>query len=182
MDVTFVTSNSGKVAEVRRIFAEFGIRVRWSRRSLPEPQAARLEDVVHAKLAAAADGPARAVVVDDSGLFVDALDGFPGVYSRYVLDTVGLDGILRLARGRDRNARFRAVAGFRRGRTEIVTRGEVAGSLSRSIRGSNGFGYDPIFVPRGERKTFGELDPAAKDRLSHRGRAMRSLARKVAEL
>ncbi|MCI4329834.1 MAG: non-canonical purine NTP pyrophosphatase, partial [Thermoplasmata archaeon] len=67
MDVTFVTSNPDKVVEVRRVFREYDIQVRWSRRALPEPQSDRLQDVVAAKLATAAR-PGRAVVVEDSGL------------------------------------------------------------------------------------------------------------------
>jgi XTP/dITP diphosphohydrolase len=178
MDVTFVTSNPGKVVEVRRVFADFGIRVRWSRRELPEPQSDRLEEVVRAKLAATAR-PHVGVVVEDSGIFLPGLGGFPGVYSRYVYDTIGLPGVLRLAEGRSRNAQFRAVAGYRRGRTELLAIGTVEGTLARRPRGENGFGYDPIFIPNGDRRTFGEMTPAEKDGLSHRGRAMRTLARKL---
>ena len=181
MDVTLVTSNPGKVAEVRRVFSEHGIQVHWDRRDLPEPQADRLEDVVRAKLRAAAR-PGRGIVVEDSGLFVDSLAGFPGVYSRYVLDTIGLPGILRLVRGRPRAARFRAVAGYCRGRTEIFTSGEVRGRLAPEARGSHGFGYDPIFIPAGGRRTFGEVGGAVKDRASHRGQAIRALARRIHRL
>ncbi|MCI4326783.1 MAG: non-canonical purine NTP pyrophosphatase [Thermoplasmata archaeon] len=181
MDVTFVTSNPGKLAEVRRIFRPYGIQVGWSQQELPEPQAERLEDVVRAKLAAAARA-GSGVVVEDSGMFVRALGGFPGVYSRYVLDTIGLDGVLRLAHGRSRAVQFRAVAGYRRGRTELYATGTVQGTLATRPRGANGLGYDPIFVPTGERRTFAQMDPAAKDARSHRGRAMRSLARKIRAL
>jgi XTP/dITP diphosphohydrolase len=178
MDVTFVTSNSDKVAEVRRVFANYGIGVRWSRRELPEPQADRLETVVLAKLAAAAR-PGRGIVVEDSGLFLDALQGFPGVYSRFVYDTVGLGGVLRLLQGRSRGATFRTVAGYRRGRSTVLGRGEVRGTIARRPTGTNGFGYDPIFIPRGDRRTFAEMSGAEKDHHSHRGRAMRALARQI---
>jgi XTP/dITP diphosphohydrolase len=181
MDVTFVTSNPNKVAEARRLFAEFGIGVRWSRRDLPEPQAVRLEDVVLAKLAAAAR-PSRGVVVEDSGIFLSGLAGFPGVYSRYVYETIGLDGVLRLLPPRSRQATFRAVAGYRRGRTVLISRGEVRGTIALRRTGSNGFGYDPIFAPLGAGRTFAEMSGIEKDRLSHRGRAMRGLARKIRSL
>jgi XTP/dITP diphosphohydrolase len=181
MDVTFVTSNPGKVVEVRRVLSAYGIGVRWSRRELPEPQSARLEDVVRAKLASAVR-PGRAVVVEDSGIFLAALEGFPGVYSRFVYDTIGLSGVLRLADGHSRTAEFRTVAGYRRGRTTLLAPGTVRGTLARRPRGGNGFGYDPIFVPDGERRTFGEMAPDEKDAYSHRGRAMRALARKIRAL
>jgi XTP/dITP diphosphohydrolase len=179
MRVTFVTSNASKVAEVRRIFAEYRIAVAWSRRSLPEPQCDRIEEVVAAKLTAAAR-PGRGVVVEDSGLFLHGVNGFPGVYSRFVYDTVGLDGILRLLANRPRGATFRTVAGYRRGRTSLVAVGEVHGTISTRLRGTEGFGYDPIFLPEGTDRSFGEMTGAEKDRISHRGRAMRSLAQKIA--
>lgn len=179
MHVTFVTSNRDKVLEVRRILAEYRIRVGWSRRSLPEPQSERLEDVVTAKLSHAAR-PGVGVVVEDSGLFLEGLAGFPGVYSRYVYDSIGLRGVLRLLEGTSRSATFRTVAGYRRGRTTAFGVGTVQGSIVRRPRGRHGFGYDPIFVPRGSDRTFAEMDPVEKDRFSHRGRAMRALARKIA--
>lgn len=178
MDVTFVTSNPDKVVEVRRVFREYDIRVRWSRRALSEPQSDRLQDVVEAKLTMAAH-PVRAVVVEDSGLFLEGLGGFPGVYSRYVYDTVGLEGILKLLRGKPRRAVFRTVAGFRRGRTTLIAIGTVQGTIAPRRRGRNGFGYDPIFVPRGSTRTFAEMVGPEKDLYSHRGRAIRALARKI---
>jgi XTP/dITP diphosphohydrolase len=178
MHVTFVTSNPDKVVEVRRVFAPYGIGVRWSRRSLSEPQSDRLEDVVAAKLALAAR-PRQAVVVEDSGLYLDGLEGFPGVYSRYVYDTIGLDGILTLLTGKSRAATFRTVAGFHRGRSTLLAVGSVSGTIAPRRRGRNGFGYDPIFVPDGSRQTFAEMPGPEKDRYSHRGRAIRALARKI---
>jgi len=179
-EVTFVTSNRGKFVEVRALLAPLGIRVRWSRRTLPEPQADTLEEVVEAKLSGAGRaGPA--VLVEDSGLFIDALHGFPGVYSSYVYRTVGPKGVLLLLKGRSRHATFRTVAGLRRGRDVILAVGETTGTISEKLRGSGGFGYDPIFIPDGQRATFAELSMNAKNSLSHRGRAMRALAARLAQ-
>jgi XTP/dITP diphosphohydrolase len=178
MDVTFVTSNPGKIVEVRRILAEFEIGVEWSRRSLPEPQTDDLKEVVRAKLAAAAKS-GLGVVVEDSGLFIEPLRDFPGVYSRYVLDTVGLEGVLRLTQGRPAPAEFRAVAGYRRGTRTVFGTGVVRGTIAPEPLGENGFGYDPIFIPEGERETFGEMDATDKDALSHRGLAIRALGRQL---
>jgi XTP/dITP diphosphohydrolase len=181
MRVTFVTSNPGKLAEVRRILSEYQISVAWSRRSLPEPQCDRLEEVVAAKLAAAAR-PGVGAVVEDSGLFLEGTKGFPGVYSRFVYDTIGLDGILRLLANRPRGATFRTVAGYRKGRTTLLAVGEVHGTISARRQGTGGFGYDPIFFPEGSDRTFAEISGPEKDRISHRGRAMRALARQIASL
>jgi len=170
-DVTFVSTNPGKFREVRGLLAPFAVRVRWRRRALPEPQAETLEEVVTAKLAAVRDIPGY-VLVEDSGLFVPSLNGFPGVYSAHFLRTWRFGPLLELLRHRDRSAVFRTVAGLQRGRRRWTFVGEVAGSIAARPRGHEGFGYDPIFIPKGERKTFAEIPTETKNRLSHRARAV----------
>lgn len=170
-----VTSNPGKFREIRAIFAAQGLRLAWERRELPEPQADDLEAVVRAKLAQLPRNRTT-WVVDDSGLFVPTLGGFPGVYSAYALRTIGLAGLLRLTRGRPTRATFRTVAGVRYGGVVRLFRGEVAGRLVRTARGRHGFGYDPIFQPDGWDRTFAEVPMALKNGVSHRARAMRLAA------
>lgn len=176
MDVTFVSTNVGKFREVRTILAEYDVRVQWDRRSLPEIQADDLESVVEAKLTAAGES-GRAVLVEDSGLFVQGLGGFPGVYSAYAYKTIGLQGILRLTRGHARNAVFRTVAALARGSHRWTLSGVCRGRIADRPRGKNGFGYDPIFIPNGQTRTFGQLDPLEKNRRSHRARAIRRVGR-----
>lgn len=170
-DLTFVSTNPGKFREVRGLLAPFGVRVRWRCRTLPEPQADTLEEVVAAKLAAVRDIPGY-VLVEDSGLFIPSLNGFPGVYSAHFLKTWKFGPLLELLKHRDRSAYFRTVAGLQRGRRRWTFVGEVAGSIASRPKGENGFGYDPIFVPRGDRRTFAELPTAEKNALSHRARAV----------
>lgn len=170
-DVTFVSTNPGKFREVRGLLAPFGVRVRWKRRGLPEPQADSLEEVVAAKLDAVQDLRGY-VLVEDSGLFIPSLNGFPGVYSAHFLKTWRFDPILELLRHRDRAAVFRTVAGLQRGRRRWTFTGEVKGSIAPRPRGRNGFGYDPIFIPSGGTRTFAELPTAEKNALSHRARAV----------
>ena len=170
-DLTFVSTNPGKVREVRGLLAPFGVRVRWKRRALPEPQADTLEEVVAAKLSAVRDLPGF-VLVEDSGLFVPSLHGFPGVYSAHFLKVWKFGPLLELLERRDRSAFFRTVAGLQRGRRRWTFVGEVAGSIARRPRGRNGFGYDPIFIPSGFTRTFAEISEAQKNALSHRARAV----------
>jgi XTP/dITP diphosphohydrolase len=130
-------------------------------------------------------------VADDSGLCVDALNGMPGVLSarwsgRHGDDAANLRLLLdQLADVPDerRGAHFTcaAVLVLPSG-TEHVSEGMVHGRLIREPRGSGGFGYDPIFVPDGETSTTAEMDPAAKDAISHRGRAFRGLVPAIAEV
>jgi len=169
--LTFVSTNPGKFREVQSLLARFGVRTRWRRRTLPEPQADTLEEVVRSKLDAVRDIPGY-VLVEDSGLFIPSLNGFPGVYSAHFLKTWKFGPTLELLERRDRAAYFRTVAGLQRGRRRWTFVGEVVGSIAARPRGRNGFGYDPIFIPEGERRTFAELPTDQKNALSHRARAV----------
>jgi XTP/dITP diphosphohydrolase len=130
-----------------------------------------LEEVVRAKLAAVRDVPGF-VLVEDSGLFIPSLGGFPGVYSAHFLKTWKFGPILELLARRDRSAFFRTVAGLQKGGRSWTFVGEVPGRIARRAQGDHGFGYDPIFIPEGESRTFGELPPERKNELSHRARAI----------
>jgi XTP/dITP diphosphohydrolase len=124
-------------------------------------------------------------VADDSGLAVDALNGMPGIFSArwagaHGDDRANLDLVLgQLADVPDdrRGAAFVCAAAYALpdGRSEVVL-GELRGTLIRAPRGTNGFGYDPIFVPEGLAVTSAELSPDDKDAISHRGQAFRALA------
>ena len=131
------------------------------------------------------------VIADDSGLEVDALGGAPGIFSaRYAgknaTDEKNIEKLLgELARSRrdktKRSARFRCVIALaRQGELLGAFEGIVEGAIVEGPRGLNGFGYDPIFVPRGFEETFAELPPEVKNTISHRAKAIRALAAKLA--
>ncbi|HXW67447.1 MAG TPA: non-canonical purine NTP pyrophosphatase [Thermoplasmata archaeon] len=173
-DVSFVSTNPGKLREVRAVLRPYGVRVRWERRALPEPQADSLAEVVRAKLEAVGNLPGY-VLVEDSGLFVPSLHGFPGVYSAHFLKVWKFGPLLELLEIRPRAAFFRTVAGLRYGRQHWLFTGEVHGSIAHKAAGTGGFGYDPIFVPSGWTRTFAQAPPAEKNAISHRARAMREV-------
>jgi XTP/dITP diphosphohydrolase len=179
VDVAFVSTNRGKFLEAQAILRPFGVRLRWIRQPLVEPQADSLEAVARAK-ALSVRGVRGPVLVEDSGLFIPALGGFPGVYSAPMLRMWGFPPLLELLRRRPRAATFRAVAVLRTGGQLRTFVGEVQGTIARRPAGSEGFGYDPIFVLRGHRRTFAELGPAVKNRTSHRSRAMEAVGRYLA--
>ena len=178
-DLTFVSTNPGKYREVAAVLRPYEVRVRWKRRTLPEPQADTLEEVVGAKLDAVRDVTGL-VLVEDSGLFIPSLAGFPGVYSAHFLKIWKFAPIFELLRRRDRRAFFRTVAGLQRGRRRAFFVGEVSGEIAPRPRGRNGFGYDPIFVPTGWTRTFAEAPSNAKNEVSHRARALRRVGEAVA--
>jgi XTP/dITP diphosphohydrolase len=136
------------------------------------------------KARAAADASGLIALADDSGLSVGALEGQPGVYSArwagpnrdFLLAMRKVEERLAETDGEDLSAWFTcALAVAWPNGPAVVVEGRVDGTLSFPPRGTKGFGYDPIFVPEGQRLTFGEMEPAAKDRMSHRARAFEKL-------
>lgn len=120
------------------------------------------------------------VIGDDTGLFVHALKGRPGVYSaRYAgeegNDEKNREKLLREMEGiADRSAYFKTVIAVKRGEDTYTVEGICPGKISRSPRGEAGFGYDPLFIPEGYDKTFAEMTDEEKNAVSHRGRALRA--------
>jgi XTP/dITP diphosphohydrolase len=116
-------------------------------------------------------------IVEDSGLFIRALNWFPGTLSSQVFRKIGNRGILKLMEGvEDRYAVFRSAIALGLGENVIkVFEGVAEGEVALEARGSGGFGYDPIFIPSGHRKTFAEMDVDEKNKVSHRGMAVRRL-------
>jgi XTP/dITP diphosphohydrolase len=150
----------------------------------PEIQAETLEDTIVPGLEWLMERYHRPMFIDDSGLFVDALKGFPGVYSSYVFKTIGCDGILSLMDGVEgRGARFECCIGYMApGKAPFIARGVAKGSISREKAGTGGFGYDPIFVPEGHSRTYAQIDVAEKNTMSHRGRAMELFIKELPSL
>ena len=181
IDVTFVSTNPGKFREVRDVLRPYGLRVRWARRDLPEPQADSLEAVVASKLDAVRGFPGS-VIVEDSGLFIPSLGGFPGVYSAHFLRQWRFGPIFELLRRRSRRAYFRTVAGLQRGEKRWLFVGEVRGRIAHRAAGRGGFGYDPIFVPDGWTRTFAQGTAAEKNAISHRARAIRQVGETLGHL
>lgn len=206
MTLWFMTTNEGKVAEAREHFSHFGIPVRQFDFEAVEPQADDLEIVALAKIEQAIPHlpePNDMLLVEDAGLFIDALNGFPGVYSSYALETLGVQGILTLMEylqsqdpiqdGNLRSAEFRAVAVLYHNGTTTVAEGVCPGRIAHKPVEGEGFGFDPIFIPAdldadgqalpigemGVRSThgtpFGGISMEEKQHYSHRRRALSSL-------
>lgn len=191
--VVLATRNEGKVSELRRILAaepgleEIGLIGLDSLPQIAEiaETGATFADNALLKARTVADRTGWPTVADDSGLTVDVLAGMPGVFSarwsgRHGDDAANLDlllGQLSDVPGRRRGAAFVCAAvAVVPGVGEKLVEGRLTGTLLRERRGGGGFGYDPIFLPRGETRTTAEMSPAEKDAVSHRGQAFRTLA------
>ena len=180
MRLMLITSNMGKLAEFRSALTPLGLEVLHSDEDCDEIQADSLEEVVRSCLLQLQDRGRRDIAIDDSGLYVHALGGFPGVYSSYVLRTIGMEGILRLLDGReDRGAHFECCIGASIGGEEIIVHGRCDGTISMRPSGHEGFGFDPIFVPAGFERTFAEISITEKNGISHRGRAIQAFAEEL---
>ncbi|MEI7779890.1 MAG: RdgB/HAM1 family non-canonical purine NTP pyrophosphatase [Actinomycetes bacterium] len=200
--IVLATRNAHKVEEFARILAAAGLVVELVAVSqfpdIPdvEETGATFAENALLKATTIANATGLPAVADDSGLSVDALNGMPGVLSarwsgRHGDDAANLQlvlGQLRDVPADRRGARFVCAAAFALPadaageQTSRVVEGEVLGSLTFEPRGSNGFGYDPIFVPTGATQTTAELSPAQKDAISHRGQALRALVPIIREL
>jgi len=179
-----VTSNDGKFREISQQMREQGYELEHIKTTYPEIQAEAIDDTITPGLRWLMERYPRPLMIDDSGLFIDSLKGFPGVYSSYVFKTIGCDGILRLMKDvKNRSARFECCIGFMAPGGEPVTvKGVAEGSISHEKAGSGGFGYDPIFVPEGYSKTYAEIEISEKNKISHRGRAIEKFLKELPRL
>lgn len=167
--VTFITGNQHKVEEAEKIFQKFNIKLKHINLGYDELQGT-LEEVSIYGAKYAARKLEEPVIVEDAGLFIKALNGFPGTYSSYVQDTLGNQGILKLMNGiGDRYAEFRSVIGYCTPTTEPeIFLGRVSGEIATQEKGELGFAFDPIFMVPELGKTFGELTTEEKNKFSHR--------------
>lgn len=199
--ILLATRSAGKLRELRPLFASAGLDlVDLEAAGLPPlPEEDEIEcfdtfeeNAIAKALHFAARAGGAPVIAEDSGLEVMALGGAPGVRSkrwsgRTDLDARALDEannaqlVQALAGVSDRRARYVCVAAFVGDGAEILRRGETAGLIALAPRGSSGFGYDPYFVSDELGLTFGEVERAEKERVSHRGRAFRALILAIAE-
>ncbi len=179
MEIGFVTGNTGKLKEISRWMKGTGSTVVLEDAPFIEIQADSLEEVIQFGMEELIKekGGDRWWMKDDSGLFIDALDGFPGVYSAYVNGTIGNDGILSLMKDeKNRSASFRTVIGLHiPGKGLSLFRGECKGKIAHDKIGRQGFGYDPIFIPEGIDITFADMDLDQKNSMSHRIRALKKM-------
>ncbi|WP_435155445.1 XTP/dITP diphosphatase [Haladaptatus sp. DFWS20] len=171
--IRFVTGNEGKIREARDYLDD---EVRQIEYDYTEIQSDDLGEIaLHgAHEAFEETGGEDPIVVDDAGLFVDAIGGFPGPYSAYVEDTLGVERVWQIAEQEEnRRAHFRCIVAYYDGENAETFSGSVPGTLV-APRGDGGFGYDPIFEHEGN--TMAEMSTEEKNAISHRGRALAKFA------
>ncbi|MCW3981630.1 MAG: XTP/dITP diphosphatase [Candidatus Bathyarchaeota archaeon] len=179
--VAFVaTGNIHKFNEIRNILGQHGIGTAMLQKISPlEIQDDSMENIARASAIDAVKKCNLPIIVEDAGLFIDALQGFPGPYSSYVFRTIGNGGILKLMeKVTNRSAHFKSLVAFANPDTggQLHFTGKVLGKIVTGKKGTQGFGFDPIFLPRTSSKTFAEMSVGEKNEISHRASAFRKFA------
>ena len=177
--IFFATDNIHKFNEARKVLAEYKIAVGMLRAKALEIQSDNLEEIAKTSVVDAFRRCNLPLMVEDAGLFIDALNGFPGPYSAYVYKTVGNNGLVKLMENvENREARFYSVIAYYSAelKSPICFKGEALGDIIKEERRGkreSGFGFDPIFKPVKSNKTFAEMTIMEKNKYSHRAKALR---------
>ncbi|MBI2541484.1 RdgB/HAM1 family non-canonical purine NTP pyrophosphatase [Candidatus Woesearchaeota archaeon] len=158
LKINLITSNLGKVKEFRQIL-EPELKVNHIKISYPELRSDNPEEIARQSAQMLANKLKKVVVVEDSGLFINDLNEFPGTCSAYIHKRIGLNGIIKLMEGtKGRQCEYKsAVAYCEPDKKPLSFLGEEKGNVAESVRGHFGFGHDPIFIPEGSSKTYGEM-------------------------
>jgi len=167
--ILFATSNPHKVSEANETGKKHNINFKQIELPYPEIRDESVEKVASEGAKFVFNKIKKPVIVEDSGIFIDALNNFPGSYSAFVEKKIGNPGILKLLTGeKNRGAKFISAVGFCDAKGIVKTfTGTVYGKISNEIKGTGGFGYDPIFIPENSELTFAE-NPELKNKISHR--------------
>jgi non-canonical purine NTP pyrophosphatase (RdgB/HAM1 family) len=174
-----VSSNPNKGIEAERILGQPVLRVSLT---LPEIQAATVEEITRYKLETAKSKGYKRLIVEDVSLGFDELGNFPGPYVRWLLEAAGGTGLAAIAYAlNNRAARAQCCVGYWDGSQVRLFLGETQGEILVKPRGERVFGWDAWFQPEGSQKTFAEMTPDEKDSVSHRGRAYRKLLEHLAK-
>ena len=170
-ELFFASSNEHKFHEAERILANLGMQINLFKTTLQEIQSNNLNDIAEKKAINAYDLIQKPVIIEDDGLFIDSLDGFPGPYSSYVYDTIGNKGIMNLLENSEiRDAKFVSIIAYCDNNYDVkLFESSIPGKISSVIE-KGGWGYDPIFIPDGESKTYANVSD--KDKFSHRAAAL----------
>jgi XTP/dITP diphosphohydrolase len=177
MELLFVTGNEGKVREAREILSYKAVDVRQEKMDLDEVQDSDAETVSRHKAIQAYKKLRTPLIVEDTGLHIAAMNGYPGAMIKHFLESIGMRGIVDFVRGKSSAAEAVCVVSYCGEDGEVTSfRGSVRGRISSSVAGSYDFGWDPIFIPEGHERTFAEMGMDEKNKVSHRRMALEKLA------
>lgn len=171
-DLVVVTTNENKLAEINQIL---GTNHKVSTIDVPEIQTLDLDELITLKAKEAYKKIKKPVLVKDVSLDIKALDGLPGPFIKFFLETLGTESTVKLIKNTKTDTIATCAVAIYDGKNIKIFKGQVAGTLSKRNRGEHGFGFDKVFIPKGYSQTFAEMPPSLKNKISHRAKALRKL-------
>ena len=180
MKIAFITTNKGKFEEVESLFKDYNIALEWVNRKYEEDSDDSIEDTAKKAAKKLANELNKPIILEDTGLFFDAYEGFPGPSPKFVFKTLGYKGIFKLLDGISRKAYFQTFAAYcEPGSEPLLFSGKMKGKIAKKIynlkKDFDFMPYDRIFVPEGESVTISDMTMEEKNRLSQRSKAFRKL-------
>lgn len=171
-DLVVVSSNPGKIEEINAIL---GTNHKASKLHVPEIQSLNLDEVITHKAKAAYEKIKKPVLVEDVSFEIKVLNGLPGPFVKYFLETVGTKGIVEMVGRRKSDTTAIAALAIYDGHDLKILKGKAKGTLSKKDKGVGGFGFDKIFIPNGYKKTYAQMSIEEKNKISHRAKALKKL-------
>lgn len=171
-DLVVITSNENKLSEINQIL---GTNHKVSTLNVPEIQSLDLDEVISAKAKAAYQKIKKPVLVTDVSLEIDALGRLPGPFVKFFLKTLGAEKTVGLIKGKNTKTKVTDAIAIYDGKNLKIFKGTVYGHLVTKSRGKHGFGFDFVFVPAGFNKTYSQMSPEEKNKISHRALALKRL-------
>lgn len=171
-DLVVVTSNEGKVSEINAIL---GTNHKVSAIDVPEIQSLNLDEVITAKAKAAYEKIKKPILVGDVSMEIEALGSLPGPFVKYFLNTLGTVGTVALLKGKSTKTKVTDVVAIYDGKATKIFKGVIWGTLVPKDRGTNGFGFDKVFIPNGHTLTLAQMPSSLKNTISHRALALKKL-------
>jgi XTP/dITP diphosphohydrolase len=177
--VWFLSSNNEKIIEIQKHLINFGIDVRGRQADIIEKEMGSHEEIAKEKARDATAMVGEPAIVEDTGLYLGAYGDFPGIHAKFIANTIGLEGILKLLEGKERSAFFKTVVGYcEPGGAPMSFEGVCKGSISEEVRKPvlAKVPYDSFFIPDGEQRTFSQMTKEEKAKYSHRAKAVEAFA------
>lgn len=180
MKIAFITTNKGKYEEVEDLFKSYDINVEWINRKYEEDNDDTIEDTAKKAAKKLSDELKMPIVLEDTGLFFEAYDGFPGPSPKFIFKTLGYKGIFKLLDSDTRKAYFQTFAAYCEPDGESITfsgemRGEITTKIFNAEKDFDFMPYDRIFIPEGKEVTISDMTMEEKNQLSQRSKAFRKL-------
>ena len=174
MMLKFLTSNMHKYNEISAFLGQLGIECQWVKMKYEEIQGESTEEISRDSAVKLSRQMGDKFFLEDTGLYINSLKGFPGPYSSYISKTIGNDGILDLLKNKERSAYFLTVISYFDGMNVLTFQGKLNGRIAEEEKGKTGFGFDPVFVPENCENTLAEMSIEEKNQHSHRINALKS--------